>query len=105
MFFSSAKLDKILTVLGRLDRRCSWLVQQQNKQMELDDMQFNSIWVAIQELKADVLRLVAKYEEQTAKLKECLAKEHLDPAEVQAVHDELAALSGEIDHKLHADGM
>jgi Na+/phosphate symporter len=105
MFFQSARLDKIVTVLNRIDRRCTWLMQQQAKQMELDAMQFNSIWVAIQDLKADVVRLIAKHEEAVAKLAECLKQEHIDPESVQAVHDELAALSREVEAKLHADGM
>lgn len=52
---------------------------------------FDSIWDA--------------YDKVRLELADCLAKDELEKAEVQKVHDEMAALIADLTEKLHARGM
>lgn len=62
-------------------------------------------------IKADIaaLKAIAAKEWQVvmdmkAKLADALSKEVLDPADVQAVHDDMASFATDLENKLHADG-
>lgn len=59
----------------------------------------------IDELKGKWAKISEELSKVHAKLDECLKKEHIDPAELDAVKGDLVSVIGDMNDHLHADGM
>lgn len=66
---------------------------------------FNDVVAKIEELKAVEKKMADELHDVSAKLKDCMGKEIIDPAAVQAAHDALVGVISDMEQKIHSDGM
>lgn len=66
---------------------------------------FNDVVAKIEELKNMEKKMAEELHDVSTKLKECMSKEQIDPAAVQAAHDALVGVITDMETKIHSDGM
>lgn len=66
---------------------------------------FNDLVAGIEKLKEVEARMVDELHKVRVALNECAGKEHIDPEDVKRAHDALVGVIGDMEQKLHSDGM
>jgi hypothetical protein len=95
MFFGSQRIERKLDLAVRLIFK--WRRQ--------DMANWEMIKAQIAELKSETVKVLATLEMVRQQLADCLAADNVDQVEIQAAHDALAGVIGDMESAVHADGM
>jgi hypothetical protein len=95
MFFGSNRIERKIDLAVRLIYK--WRRQ--------DMANWEMIKVQIAELKNETVKVLATLEMVRKQLSDCLAADNVDAVEIQAAHDALAGVIGDMESAVHADGM
>ncbi len=91
--------------LNRIERKLGWFIRRHFVERKMDMASWAEIKGVVDELKAKYASLHQALVEVLAKLHECSSKEHVDPAELDAVKNDLAEIATGMASDICADGM
>jgi hypothetical protein len=88
-----------------IERKIDLAVRLIYKWRRQDMANWEGIKIQIAELKSETVKVLATLEMVRKQLSDVLAADNVDAVEIQAAHDALAGVIGDMESAVHADGM